>query len=99
MDSTIITPSQAAATLLQRRKIRSSFQDWARTCGFEPALHHQLICNELEAVERGEVSRLMLCLPPGSAKSTYTSKLFPPWYLSRRAQRTILACSHSYNMA
>ena len=27
--------------------------------------------------------RLMVLMPPGSAKSTYISKLFPPWFLAQ----------------
>lgn len=95
----VLTAAQAASILLERRRIRGSFPEWCRACGFEPALHHQLICDKLEAVERGEISRLMICLPPGSAKSTYTSKLYPPWYLGKRAHRTVLACSYSYTLA
>jgi predicted phage terminase large subunit-like protein len=38
---------------------------------------------ELEAVARGEVDRLMLFLPPGSAKTTYASVLFPPWFMAQ----------------
>lgn len=37
-------------------------------------------------------------MPPGSAKSTYTSKLFPPWYLAQRPNKTILACSYSKDL-
>lgn len=48
--------------------------------------------------------RLMVLMPPGSAKSTYVSKLFPPWFLaqvSRLPTRDlgILACSHSADLA
>lgn len=33
-------------------------------------------------------------MPPGSAKSVYTSVQFPPWYLGRAPGHQILACSH-----
>ena len=42
-----------------------------------PARHHEFVNEKLEAVERGEISRLMLFEPPGHAKSTYASHLFP----------------------
>lgn len=38
-------------------------------------------------------------MPPGSAKSTYSSKLFPPWFLSQGLGLTILACSHNAELA
>lgn len=53
----------------------------------------------LEKVERGEIRKLMFFLPPGAAKSTYSSKLFPAWYLARKPGREILSCSHSLNKA
>jgi predicted phage terminase large subunit-like protein len=38
-------------------------------------------------------------MPPGAAKSTYTSKAFPSWYLGRRPGNSILACSYSKDLA
>jgi predicted phage terminase large subunit-like protein len=54
---------------------------------------------ELEAVARGEIDRLALFLPPGSAKSTYASVLFPPWYLAHGSHRSIIAASHTAELA
>src|ERR1039458_7428538 len=48
-----------------------------------PAHHHEWLCKELEAVERGETMQLLISMPPGSAKSTYGSHLFPAWYMGR----------------
>lgn len=41
----------------------------------------------------------MLHAPPGSAKSTYLSVLFPPYYLARFPQNSILAATHSQEFA
>jgi predicted phage terminase large subunit-like protein len=90
---------QAARTLLARKAIRGSLVDWCRRCGFEPALHHRLIIRELEALERGEFDRLALSAPPGSAKTTYVSHLFPPWYLSRNQEHLVLSGSHTQEFA
>lgn len=70
---------------------------WSRDNGFEPALHHQLIINELTQAANGGVN-LIICTPPGSAKSTYTSVLFPPWFLAQAPNRTILACSYAKDL-
>lgn len=67
--------------------------------GFSPARHHRLIIEKLEAVERGEIKRLMVFMPPGSAKSTYGSVLFPSWYLGRNPSRAVLAASHTTELA
>src|SRR6516165_3664475 len=66
------------------RAIRRSLADWARHCGFEPAPHHLLLIRKLEQVARGEIDRLAVFMPPGSAKSTYSSILFPPWFLAQK---------------
>jgi hypothetical protein len=41
----------------------------------------------------------MITMPPGSAKSTYASVLFPPWYLAHHPHHSILAASHSEELA
>jgi len=64
-----------------------------------PARHHRLICQELEAVARGEVLRLMILAPPGSAKTTYVSRLFPAWYFASHPDTNIIAASHTARLA
>jgi predicted phage terminase large subunit-like protein len=118
--------SPAKAEFLARLEARGSFLAWCRLAGYEPAAHHRLIISELEQLVEnlfralvrgseveGEALRLMVMTPPGSAKSTYISKLFPPWFLaqmtrletlmikaSRRAEPLgILACSHNAELA
>ena len=85
--------------MLRRRKIRRSLTEFARLCGFEPAAHHKLIIDALEAVSRGDTRRLAIFMPPGSAKSTYASVLFPTWVLSQHSNWNILAASHSVELA
>ena len=87
--------------LLARVSARNSFADWIRyrDAGLVPALHHELIIHELEAVERGDTTRLMLQLPPGSAKSTYTSVEFPPWFIGRNKHSSIIGASHTLDLA
>ncbi len=67
-----------AAERRLRARIRSSLGAWAglalKPQGFRPARHHQLVIGELEGLAAGRWDRLMLLLPPGSAKSTYTSQ-------------------------
>lgn len=53
----------------------------------------------LEALERGDIERLLVCMPPGSAKSTYTSTLFPAWFLARNPAATMIAASHTAELA
>lgn len=94
-----VSPAAAARTLLERKKIRRDLAEWCRVNGFIPASHHKLIIRELEAVASGDCKRLAIFLPPGSAKSTYASVLFPAWFLAQRPDATIIAASHTAELA
>lgn len=99
MMSLPVSRAEAAHELLRRRAIRGSLTEWCRACGFEPAAHHRLIIEKLEAVDRGEIDRLAIFMPPGSAKSTYASILFPPWHMARHPGRSVIAASHTKELA
>ena len=64
-----------------------------------PAAHHRLIIEKLEAVERGEIKRLMILAPPGSAKSTYASTLYPAWFLGRHPEKSLICASQTQELA
>lgn len=85
--------------LLQRRTVRRSLTEWCRFCGYEPAAHHKLLIGALERVASGEIPRLAVFMPPGSAKSTYSSVLFPPWLMQSAARASVLAASHTTELA
>lgn len=90
-----------AAELLCRRQARDSLVRFIEvvTPDIVPARHHRLIIERLEAVEHGDIPRLMIFCPPGAAKSTYASILFPPWFLGRNPERSIIGASHSGELA
>jgi predicted phage terminase large subunit-like protein len=94
-----LSPVKAAELLLRRRTIRKSLTSWCELAGYEPAPHHKLLISKLEAVTRGEITRLAVFMPPGSAKSTYGSILFAPWFLAQYAQANIIAASHTTELA
>lgn len=83
----------------RRATIQTDLTAWAESCGYKPAAHHKLILEKLQDVVAGRIKRLALFLPPGSAKSTYSSMLLPPWFLCRHPQGQILACSHNKDLA
>lgn len=64
-----------------------------------PAKHHRLLIDKLEAVERGEIKRLMVFMPPGSAKSTYASVVFPPWFMGRKKRRNVIVATYASDLA
>lgn len=59
-----------------------------------PAAHHALLCDALDRIVAGRLRRLMVFMPPGSAKSTYASIRFPAYYLGRSPQSSIIATSY-----
>lgn len=86
---------------MARRKARRNITPFIEylELGFVPARHHQHLIDKLEAVERGEIKRLMVFMPPGSAKSTYGSVIYPEWYLGRNPAQSIIHGSHTTELA
>jgi hypothetical protein len=86
-----------------RRRCQSSLLAWSTECvhdyGFAPARHHRLIIEHLEKVISGEIDRLMIFAPPGSAKSTYTSELLPPYWFKQFPRSSVIGCSHTGELA
>lgn len=64
-----------------------------------PAEHHQLLSEKLQDVADGKLKRLMVFMPPGCAKSTYCSALFPAYYLGRHPKRCVLQGSYNADLA
>ena len=56
--------------------------------------HHLVWLDCLQRVEDGEIKRLMGLMPPGSAKSTYTSILFPVHVMGRFAGSQVIVASY-----
>lgn len=66
---------------------------------YEPASHHRLIAEKLEAVERDEIDRLMIFMPPRHGKSELASRRFPARYLGLHPRRQIIAASYNSDLA
>lgn len=75
---------------------RENFVDFK----FPPtAAHHQLMVNDLHLVQCGIMPKLSISLPPGSAKSTYASVIFPCWLLAQDPTVQVLCVSASEGLA
>lgn len=64
-----------------------------------PADHHKLLNSKLQAVADGHIPRLMIFMPPGSAKSSYASVAFPPWVMGRRPRCNIGVATYATPLA
>lgn len=67
--------------------------------GYRDAPHHRLIARHLEAVERGEITRLMITMPPRHGKSMLASEFFPAWYLGRNPDHYIATATYAQDLA
>lgn len=92
---------QAAQLLQSRRTARVNFASFCEYIVPEepPALHHRVICDALDKVISGEIRRLMIFCPPGSAKSSYSSVRFPPYYLGRNPTNNIICGSYGEGLS
>jgi hypothetical protein len=66
---------------------------------YRTARHHRLIAEQLERVERGEIDRLMLLMPPRHGKSELASKSMPAWSIGRKPWRQFISASASVELA
>ncbi|RYF94777.1 MAG: hypothetical protein EON95_04065 [Caulobacteraceae bacterium] len=104
-----VQPARVAVEAPVRRRHRAGRERLSIFCkvidvpGVGPGLrlgaHHRLWLEKLEAVERGEIKRLMGFMPPGSAKSTYGVDVFTPWFLARQANRSVLVVTYATALA
>ncbi len=103
--------------LLKRDSMQNSLLEWATFLmsekGMKPAKHHLLLLDKLQAITDGKLlhsktglpcKNLMILMPPGAAKSTYTSVAYPLWFLQRwphlhpATPTRILACSYASDL-
>src|SRR6185312_13179996 len=54
---------------------------------------HRTICEQFDRVERGEIDRLMLLLPPQHGKSHIASRRYPAYSLGHHPQHDIISAS------
>lgn len=87
--------------MLRRKRARQGLIAFTRYThdGYFPAEHHIKIADALERVERGELKRLMIAMPPRHGKSELASRRFPAWFLGRNPSRSIIAASYNSDLA
>lgn len=92
---------EAAKELLARRRARKSFTDFCRYVDPDesPAKHHLLICDAVDRIINGDSTRVMLFMPPGSAKSTYATVKAPAYYLGKLSKKGVICASYNDTLA
>ncbi len=62
-----------------------------------PATHHVYLCDRLTDMAEGVIPRMTISMPPGHAKSTYASRIFPSWWLGKNPKKRYIQAGHSQN--
>lgn len=97
MESTQEIVQLAARVALARR-------DFMEFCclvdpSYRRAKHLDYLARRLEALEAGEVRRLLILMPPRSGKSYTVSQLFPAWLLGRHPSWHVILTAHTDRLA
>jgi predicted phage terminase large subunit-like protein len=56
---------------------------------------HQEVAKALEAVERGEIRRLIFCMPPRHGKTELATKRLAAWYLGRHPDHQVIVGTYN----
>lgn len=100
MAAPTVTPEEAAKELLRRKRARESGPEYRHyVSGLEPAAHSRLLWSKLQGVMEGKIKRLMVFMPPGSAKTLDCSHYFPAYYLSKFPKTSIIGATHTDKFA
>lgn len=66
---------------------------------YQLARHTIHIARMLERVERGEVKRLMIFMPPRHSKSMTVSETFPSYFIGKNPERRVIAVAYGDHLA
>lgn len=64
-----------------------------------PNWHIRAIAHKFAQIERGEIKRLLICVPPRCLKSYLASTCFPAWLLGKDPSKKILCASYAASLA
>ena len=97
----MISVLEAAEAIVERREAREGLIPFCLYTypNYDDAEHLYKIADKLEAVERGEIKRLMIFAPPRHGKTETASIRFGAWYLGRNQQRQVIATSYAESLA
>jgi hypothetical protein len=91
----------ALAELARRELARRSLKHYTlyNFEGFKLNWHHEVLFEHLMKVERGEITRLMVVMPPRHSKSEVCSIQFPSWAMGRDRNKQIIEASYSSDLS
>jgi predicted phage terminase large subunit-like protein len=96
-----VSPEDAAAEILRRRRGRERLIPFTEYTlpKYKADPFHNLVAEKLEAVERGEIKRLMLFAPPRHGKSELSTRRFPAYFMARNPDKNVISASYNGDFA
>jgi predicted phage terminase large subunit-like protein len=96
--------AESLGNLLKERQRQKARRDLLAYCQFvyppyKAGRHHCFVIEKLGAVERGEISRVMVSEPPQHGKTLTVSQLFSCWYLGRNPRRKVVVATYGDDRA
>lgn len=97
---TDVTREEAAAEILRRREARKSLAKYMGYVSGKPAPKHlELLCAKIHQCMDRKITRLIVAMPPGHAKTFCLSHHFPAFYLSKFPGHCVIAVTHTQDLA
>ena len=87
------------AAMLHARDSLSTYARLVSPPDYEQPAQVRSLIAHLEAVERREIRRLIVEMPPRSSKSTHVSRIFPSWFLGRHPTDNVIVASYGQELA
>lgn len=94
--------SISTLTVEQHRQVANASLEYyihLQMCGFVCSDHHRLTIKCLEDLERGEITRLIICMPPRHSKTLTANELFSSWWFGKHPDHEIMATTYSQERA
>jgi predicted phage terminase large subunit-like protein len=66
---------------------------------FVEGRHHKIIGEKFNQIAKGNLKRLIVCLPPRHTKSEFASTFFPAWMMGLRSNLKIIQTTHTAELA
>ena len=98
-----IGSSEANAPLKvnETRKARANLLPFTEATkkDYQTNWHHKVLAEYLDAVRLGEVTRLLVLMPPRHGKTELVSRRFPAHVLGKNPNEQVIGCSYSAELA